>query len=1186
MNKTSLQKRLLAVALSVLTTFSVGAVAMTTTANLSPTVYALDLGDDVTDWDKKMLKAESKLIFGALNFGFAPVFPGIEKVTGVLEQLLGASGVLDIKETTLDDVNDNLNQLRKDIETKLEKISSQISQTGEYVLDQISNKLYVNGLGHELDSLHTTASGMAAQIKSIRNSSSLTEKEKLVEIAALIDSNKEWYKEGHFVFRIWNISNTLSGQTFSDLNNRDLYQVLYDTYLPQCLFTSEIYDKAAPYVERVMYEFFYGYSIMAECMKAAMDVAKFSNADVAALSQKQKNQYTNIVSVKDVVEDEIMRESERILNIHDENSIFARYSNFLYNAQNSRLNYVDKGNVLVGLSQRVGNYEIPIVDDHGEVCTGHATSTTSAAHQAFDSAKATFQTILNAHQDVPSSKMAEMAAYIQANYPNTTSVWNYLSDRGFTFETKDSNTNMLVSDASVQEKKLDNGERYGGYKGWVYNKENLSPEDVNMYTVNLREERDKWCYQYVAYNKYYSSRTPDAIKSKPVLFHYLEKGTLVNDTKVSLMLSDENTDSLHIECCSTGATGAQKQVIRYRKKGDTEWTNIYLTDAVLPFDKGTISEYEFVTEVTDSTGATDEFRFTYVPGVEPYIDSNGEYIPGVASYFEIGDKKYVAKADGSVGEEFEGSTAPSLSYFDFELLSNDTYQIKCYKGLYSSLTDLVIPKTFNGKKITVLGSDDGGFIRAIGSKKQFTLVLNENITEIKQYAFYTTWVKKVTGNTSGLRTIGKYAFSWTNSIDGFAVDFQLDYPGEVVIGYGAFNNIKATIYLRHDTSLNLNANNMAVSIDYVYTDNLKNTSAISANSVTLGNAVKVKCAAEDGTAPYQYQVLYKKVAGSKWTVAQDFKDNAVVSFKPAAAAAYDICVKVKDADGTVEEKYFTVKVTTPPVNSSTLSATTIKLGDKVTVTGKATGGSGTYTYGVYYKKASSETWSTAQSYSKNTSVSIKPATATTYDICVKVKDSDGSIEKKYFTVNVTAPLANNSTISATTVKLGDKVTVTGKATGGTAPYQYNVLYKKTTGSKWTVVQEYKNNAVVSFRPAAAATYDVCVKVKDTNGSIEKKYFTVNVTAPLANNSTLSAATVKLGDKVTVTGKATGGTAPYQYNVLYKKTTGSKWTVAQEYKDNAAVSFKPAAATTYDICVKVKDSSGTIVKKYFTVTVSA
>ena len=88
-------------------------------------------------------------------------------------------------------------------------------------------------------------------------------------------------------------------------------------------------------------------------------------------------------------------------------------------------------------------------------------------------------------------------------------------------------------------------------------------------------------------------------------------------------------------------------------------------------------------------------------------------------------------------------------------------------------------------------------------------------------------------------------------------------------------------------------------------------------------------------------------------------------------------------------------------NNSTLSSDSINLGSTVTVNAAANGGTGTYTYGVYYKKATSTKWTTAQSYNTNTTVKIKPAAATAYDICVKVKDSNGTIEKKYFTLTVT-----------------------------------------------------------------------------------------------------------------------------------------------------------------------------------------
>ena len=183
-------------------------------------------------------------------------------------------------------------------------------------------------------------------------------------------------------------------------------------------------------------------------------------------------------------------------------------------------------------------------------------------------------------------------------------------------------------------------------------------------------------------------------------------------------------------------------------------------------------------------------------------------------------------------------------------------------------------------------------------------------------------------------------------------------------------------------------------------------------------------------------------------------------------------------------------------------------------------------------------------------------------------------------------LTNNSTLSATSITLGTKITAAGKATGGTGTYQYQVVYKQTAQTSWTTAQNFSTNSTVTFKPAKATTYDVCVKVKDSAGTIVKKFFTVTVSNnALANNSTLSATSITLGTKITATGKATGGTGTYQYQVVYKQTAQTSWTTAQNFASNAKVTFKPAAATTYDVCVKVKDSDGTIVKKYFTLTVS-
>ena len=63
---------------------------------------------------------------------------------------------------------------------------------------------------------------------------------------------------------------------------------------------------------------------------------------------------------------------------------------------------------------------------------------------------------------------------------------------------------------------------------------------------------------------------------------------------------------------------------------------------------------------------------------------------------------------------------------------------------------------------------------------------------------------------------------------------------------------------------------------------------------------------------------------------------------------------------------------------------------------------GGYTYAVLYKKKSDTKWTVKQNYSANTSVSVKPYLATDYEICVKTKDKDGTIAKKFFAVKVSA----------------------------------------------------------------------------------------------------------------------------------------------------------------------------------------
>ncbi len=275
------------------------------------------------------------------------------------------------------------------------------------------------------------------------------------------------------------------------------------------------------------------------------------------------------------------------------------------------------------------------------------------------------------------------------------------------------------------------------------------------------------------------------------------------------------------------------------------------------------------------------------------------------------------------------------------------------------------------------------------------------------------------------------------------------------------------------------------------TDELTNTSSIASQKIELGNTVAVTCSAKGGKAPYTYAVLYKKTSDTKWVTKQGFKENASVSVKPANAAIYDICAKVKDKNGTVEKKFFKLTVQKKLENLSSVSAETIQQGSAVTLQCSASGGSGYYNYAVYYKKTSDTKWTTKQGFKANSTVKITPAKVTTYDICVKVRDSENKEVKKYFKLNVTnAPLSNNSSVSSENIKIGESVTVKAVYSGGETPCKYAFYYKNINSSSWITKQDFSTNAVTSIKFSKAGTYNICVKIKDSKGNVAKKYFTV------------------------------------------------------------------------------------------------
>ena len=127
-----------------------------------------------------------------------------------------------------------------------------------------------------------------------------------------------------------------------------------------------------------------------------------------------------------------------------------------------------------------------------------------------------------------------------------------------------------------------------------------------------------------------------------------------------------------------------------------------------------------------------------------------------------------------------------------------------------------------------------------------------------------------------------------------------------------------------------------------------------------------------------------------------------------------------------------------------------------------------------------------------------------------------------------------------------------------------------------------SNGVVTAVSAGTAT----ITATTSNGLTATAKVTVAgvVTTELKNASTISATAITKGQTVTMTASATGGAAPYKYRYFCKPEGASGWTALTGTTTETSYTHKPARAISYQYAVKVADSTGKTVTKYFTVTV--
>lgn len=273
-------------------------------------------------------------------------------------------------------------------------------------------------------------------------------------------------------------------------------------------------------------------------------------------------------------------------------------------------------------------------------------------------------------------------------------------------------------------------------------------------------------------------------------------------------------------------------------------------------------------------------------------------------------------------------------------------------------------------------------------------------------------------------------------------------------------------------------------------------------------------------------------------------------------------------------------------NDSEIDTEWITINYPITLTGKASGGTGEYQYAYFIKRPGESDWAGLKDFSSTSQYSITLVNKGNYEFCVKVKDSSNKIEKKYFSVAVSVdPLQAYANVNTEDLTLGKSLVVKASATGGYHGYEYAIYYKNPKYDNWITLQDYASATKQTFTPVYTGTYEICVKTRDKKGNYAKDYTYVNVEkSSLQNTSSLSSQKIRLGETVSINASAEDGKPGYTYAVYYMNPKSDTWHCLQNYNSNSQLSLKPVYKGTYQICVKVSDSEGIKVNQYMNLEV--
>ena len=263
--------------------------------------------------------------------------------------------------------------------------------------------------------------------------------------------------------------------------------------------------------------------------------------------------------------------------------------------------------------------------------------------------------------------------------------------------------------------------------------------------------------------------------------------------------------------------------------------------------------------------------------------------------------------------------------------------------------------------------------------------------------------------------------------------------------------------------------------------------AISVTMAETDNDITFTAEATGGKEEYTYKFIVYNRTTKTWGLIQNFSSDNTCTWTKGSAGDREFYVDVKDAEGNiVRSEMLNVKM---KAIATLTGETSVEAGGKLTLKAQANVGAGcTYKF-IIFNPATNQ-WFKLQDFSANNTITWTAGNDGTRIFYVDVKDAAGNVTRsKALNVKIGTGSADKltikTTVSATTTKVGDKLTFTAEGNGGESGYTYKMVVYNRTTKIWGLVQNFNSNNTITWTAGTEGDREFYIDVKDAAGNVTR-----------------------------------------------------------------------------------------------------